>query len=846
MAGIIDYIWQSTFCLFFLYGIYWCFLKDEKVFTFTRIFILIAPILALLFPLIEIPVDFNKPSISLENTNFYQVLSVQEAPEEIVGEFGLPAVTVSSTRLPLLWEFKDYFILGYIIIVMFLAVRIFWQLLQLQMLTRKGWYQTVYKLKDNYFLIPTFGLAPIFSFFDRLFWDDTEDLKQEEKYQIIQHEIEHIRQGHTYDVLYYQILSVLFWFNPAIHLMRTALVDTHEYLADEKVLSVTSDKENYKKLIIRIAFKGLDLPIGNYFIRSTTLKRILMMKKSPKINWPKLLMVIPLTAMLLALVSMKSKQPLLFKDNNTVATATLQDQLQKVQDSLEVGIKVKKIANPHHYEYISPLQEGRLKAQLGELEYEISNIKTDEEYIKVMGLLTSLRLNSTITKDYEGIYKLYEVDQKPKVEGGNAAWHQYLFNQAPMPDKEKELGLSNRMEVEFIVEKDGSISNPVIRRSFGGGLDEKFLAAMKSEEAPKWTPAEVDGNPVPVLVKTDLMYASGAKGTEAHRFFPKSIPTVATTEREPRRGTDTYQGEPVFDVVTDSPIPLNGFEGWNRYLASNLKYPLSARENQIEGVVYVVFTVTDKGEIVKPDVLRGIGFGLDEEALRILENAPNWSPGKIKGEPVHVRMRLPIRFKIAGSGKAQEAIVGENAENTLPVITVTAYGPQKERSSTEKIKGSIIEKRIQEINLQIDSENKIKFDGSTYSVEEFKSYLATYIANQNKKHIGIEQLLVNISASPRIKVGTISEVQSILAQHNIRKIKFSERTSPFTPTPQLSFVSTQGKEPLIILNDAPISNTDYKLLDPSTIESMKVLNSTVAEIKYGTPGKNGAILIHLK
>jgi len=842
MAGIIDYIWQSTFCLFFLYGIYWCFLKNEKVFHFTRVFILIAPILALLFPLIEIPVDFHKPSISLENTNFYQVLSIQEAPEEIVGEFGLPAVTVSSTRLPLLWEFKDYFIVGYLFIVLFLAARLFWQFLQLQMLTRKGWYQTVFKLKDQYFLVPTFGLAPIFSFFNSLFWDDTEQLEQEEKNQIIQHEIEHIRQGHSYDVLYYQILSVLFWFNPAIHLMRTALVDTHEYLADEKVLRVTTDKENYKKLIIRIAFKGLDLPIGNYFIRSTTLKRILMMKKSPKINWLKLLMVIPLTSMLLALVSMKSKQPILFKENNniTISRANLQEQLQKVHDSLEVGIKVKKIDNPHHYEFISPLQDGRLKAQLGELEYEISNINSDEEYIKVMGLLTSLRRNSTISKEYKDIYKLYEVDQKPKVEGGNTAWHQYLYNKAPMPEKEKKLGLSNRMEVEFIVEKDGTITDPVIKRSFGGGLDEKFLAAMKSVDAPKWAPAMVDGKPVSVLVKTDLMYASSATGSEAHRFFPKSIPTVASRTIVPRRGSDTYQGEPVFDVVTDPPLPIGGFESWNRYLASNLKYPAQARENHAEGVVYVVFTVTDKGEIVKPDILRGIGHGLDEEALRILQNAPNWNPGKLQGESVHVRMRLPIRFKLAGSGRAQEPIVGEHAENTLPVITVVGYGAQEDRSSDKKNKGSIIQQKLKEIDLQIDSRNKIKFDGSSHTMEEFKFYLATYIKKLNRQNIEADQIMVNISAMPAIEMVTIQDIQSILTNQNIRKVKYNGNTSPISQS--ISF--TGKKEPLVILNDTPITNTDYQLLDPNTFVSMEVIKSTVAEIRYGAIGKNGAILIH--
>ncbi|MEX2594265.1 MAG: M56 family metallopeptidase [Anditalea sp.] len=174
------------------------------------------------------------------------------------------------------------------------------------MLLRKGWYQTTYKLRDNYFLVPTFGMAPVFSFFDKLFWDETQNLRTDEKDHIFKHEIEHIRQGHSWDVLYYRILGILFWFNPAIHLMRSALVDTHEYLADAHVLRRTDNKESYRKLIVKIAFKGLDLPIGNYFIRSTTLKRIMMMKKSSKTNWFKLVMVLPLTAMLLGLVSLKT------------------------------------------------------------------------------------------------------------------------------------------------------------------------------------------------------------------------------------------------------------------------------------------------------------------------------------------------------------------------------------------------------------------------------------------------------------------------------------------------------------------------------------------------------------
>lgn len=704
------------------------------------------------------------------------------------------------------------------------------------MLTRKGWYETVFKLKDNYFLVPTFGLAPIFTFFDKLFWDDTEMLEPEEKNQILQHEIEHIRQGHSYDVLYYQALTVLFWFNPAIHLMRTALVDIHEYLADEKVLKVTIDKENYKKLIIRIAFKGLDLPIGNYFIRSTTLKRILMMKKSPKINWLKLLMVIPITAMLLALVSMKSKKPILFEDNKkTINVTSLQEQLLKVQDSLEVGIKVKRIPNPQHYEYISPLTDGKLKAQLGELEYEITNINSDEDYIKVMGLLTSLRLNSSISKDYEGIYKLYQVDEKPKVEGGEADWNKYLFNNVPMPDKEKQLGLSNRIEVEFIIDTDGTIKNPVIKRSFGGGLDEKFLAALTNKDAPRWTPGQIDGEAVPVLVKTDLMYASSAVGSDAHSFFPKHIPTtVAQKKVEPRRGSDTYEGAPIYDVVPVPPVPDGGFEGWNRYLGSNLKYPKRARENKIEGVVYLVFTVTNKGELVDPDILRGIGHGLDEEALRIIQEAPSWSPGKLEGEPVNVKMRLPIRFKLAESKKQQEAIVGENAPNTLPVVTVTGYGKQ------EKIPA---QKENKEIDLNIESENRISFRGSSFDISELDYHLSNYLIAMRSKDINPNQITVNILPSSVLKVGTLKDVESILLKKNLRNINYKKSDSVSSV---LSFNDDTKKHPLIIIDDKMVPYAEFADINPKNVKNINVLKSAEAKIRYGMSGINGAMVVQLK
>lgn len=106
------------------------------------------------------------------------------------------------------------------------------------------------------------------------------------------------------------------------------------------------------------------------------------------------------------------------------------------------------------------------------------------------------------------------------------------------------------------------------------------------------------------------------------------------------------KADEIFDVVENSPNPPGGMEAWNQYLGKNLKYPTQARRMGIEGTVYVVFVVNTDGTLQDVDVLRGIGGGCDEEAIRVVKNAPKWEPGKQRGRPVRVRMRLPIKFKL--------------------------------------------------------------------------------------------------------------------------------------------------------------------------------------------------------
>ncbi|EMS34188.1 Ferric siderophore transport system, periplasmic binding protein TonB [Mariniradius saccharolyticus AK6] len=106
------------------------------------------------------------------------------------------------------------------------------------------------------------------------------------------------------------------------------------------------------------------------------------------------------------------------------------------------------------------------------------------------------------------------------------------------------------------------------------------------------------------------------------------------------------KADEIFDVVENSPEFPGGMEAWNEYLRKNLKYPTQARRMGVEGTVYVVFVVNTDGSIQDVELLRGIGGGCDEEALRVVSGAPKWTPGKQRGRPVRVRMRLPIRFKL--------------------------------------------------------------------------------------------------------------------------------------------------------------------------------------------------------
>jgi len=102
----------------------------------------------------------------------------------------------------------------------------------------------------------------------------------------------------------------------------------------------------------------------------------------------------------------------------------------------------------------------------------------------------------------------------------------------------------------------------------------------------------------------------------------------------------------IMTTVEEPPKFPGGYDALKNFMAENIKYPETARNSSISGVVYVSFVVEKNGSIGDVMVLKSIGGGCDEEAVRVIKLMPNWIPGKQKGQNVRTKFTIPINFNL--------------------------------------------------------------------------------------------------------------------------------------------------------------------------------------------------------
>jgi len=188
--------------------------------------------------------------------------------------------------------------------------RLGWQLAALRTTLR----QLPHEPEFAYTLVLTGGKLPISSFGEFVFWDETADLTTTEAQHVLQHELAHVQQGHTWEQLQLEVLRALLWFNPFVHLLPRALRLTHEYLADAAVLTTTTAATAptaYTALLARLTLRQFHprLSLTHSFAQSHTLARIAMLHTTSVRRWKQWLLL-PLGAGLLVVVACTQKQEL--------------------------------------------------------------------------------------------------------------------------------------------------------------------------------------------------------------------------------------------------------------------------------------------------------------------------------------------------------------------------------------------------------------------------------------------------------------------------------------------------------------------------------------------------------
>lgn len=176
-----------------------------------------------------------------------------------------------------------------------------------------------------------------------------------------------------------------------------------------------------------------------------------------------------------------------------------------------------------------------------------------------------------------------------------------------------------------------------------GNVDDEFEDVM---EIP---PTEQPPPPPPQVQTPEIVEVPDEEEIEEEIEIDLDVEITEETQIEEmvfEEAPEEEVADEIFTVVEDQPTPKGGMQAFYEYVGKNMKYPAQARRMGIEGRVFVQFVVDKDGTITDVQAVKGIGAGCDEEAVRVLQNAPKWNPGKQRGRAVRVRMVLPITFQL--------------------------------------------------------------------------------------------------------------------------------------------------------------------------------------------------------
>ena len=435
MGTFLVYILKSAACLAVFYLFYKLLMSRDTFHRFNRFALLGLLVLSSLLPLVEASV--NSPAAVQETMlTLEQLLLLADIQPE--GE-SMAAATPSAT---VLWLRAA--LLVYLTGIVFFIVRNLCSLARLGRLIRQGKREALdsylpdRKEKNVRLVVHDHDIAP----FSWMHWIviARKDLEENGR-EILIHELAHIRNRHSWDLLLADLCIFVQWFNPAAWLLKQELQNIHEYEADETVLREGVNARNYQMLLIKKAVGTRLYSMANNFNHSSLKKRITMMLKEKSNPWAraKYLYILPLAAL--------------------AVTAFARPEVSAVADE----ISAVKVIAPTVHDSIQPNVQTAVAAPSSAL------------------------------------------DQMPEFPGGMEALNTYLRNNIRYPQEAQKAGIQGRVIIQFIVSKDGSITDAEVVESVDPQLDAEGLRLIKN--MPRWKPGMRKGQAIRVKQTLPIRFA---------------------------------------------------------------------------------------------------------------------------------------------------------------------------------------------------------------------------------------------------------------------------------------------------------------------------------------------------
>ncbi|TGV03406.1 M56 family metallopeptidase [Flavivirga rizhaonensis] len=261
------YIIKSTLCLAFFIGLYYLFLEREKMHQFNRFYLLSAIFLSLFIPILDISIDFG---LSFDQL-YVEYFSSQETLKPLVvsTESSSSLVTSGQTERSIS---NLYFWIGYLLVFVVLVFRFIKNLAAIYKTIRVN-KKVVYK---NSNLVLLERETESHTFFKYIFLNKSNYNSKRVADEVLTHELTHVKQLHTLDVILIELVHLLFWFNPLFIIYKKAIKLNHEFIADNKVVEKHKNVYSYQKMLIGIA-SNYRVHLVNNFNFIVTKKRLDMM-----------------------------------------------------------------------------------------------------------------------------------------------------------------------------------------------------------------------------------------------------------------------------------------------------------------------------------------------------------------------------------------------------------------------------------------------------------------------------------------------------------------------------------------------------------------------------------------